>query len=85
MARAFFRTVAGLVKCTHGESPEKLVNTRSTTWRNLSAEDKLIAEDDPAGLLITYPTLIKRPVIEAGGDVIVGWSSDTLAGLTAPE
>ena len=42
------------------------MNTRSTTWRNLSAEDKLIAEDDPAGLLITYPTLIKRPVIEAG-------------------
>lgn len=64
---------------------KKLVNTRSTTWRNLSAEDKLIAEDDPAGLLITYPTLIKRPVIEAGGDVIVGWSGDTLAGLTAPE
>ena len=51
----------------------------------LSAIRKLIAEDDPAGLLITHPTLIKRPVIEAGGDVIVGWSSDTLAGLAAPE
>ena len=51
-----------------------LINTRSTTWRNLSAEDKLIAEDDPAGLLISHPTLIKRPVIEHAAGVSVGWS-----------
>jgi len=53
-----------------------LINTRSTTWRNLSAEDKLIAEDDPAGLLISHPTLIKRPVIERSEGVTVGWNAD---------
>lgn len=53
-----------------------LINTRSTTWRNLSAEDKLIAEDDPAGLLISHPTLIKRPVIERAGGVTIGWNAD---------
>jgi len=52
-----------------------LINTRSTTWRNLSAEDKLIAEDDPAGLLISHPTLIKRPVIERAEGVTVGWNA----------
>jgi len=51
-----------------------LVNTRSTTWRNLSVEDRAIAEDDPAGLLISHPTLIKRPVIEIGGEVRIGWT-----------
>ena len=53
-----------------------LINTRSTTWRNLSAEDKLIAEDDPAGLLISHPTLIKRPVIERAEGVTIGWNAD---------
>jgi len=51
-----------------------LINTRSTTWRNLSAEDRAIAEEDPAGLLIAHPTLIKRPVIEFGEEVRIGWS-----------
>lgn len=53
-----------------------LINTRSTTWRNLSAEDKLIAEDDPAGLLISHPTLIKRPVVEHPDGVSIGWTAD---------
>ena len=51
-----------------------LANTRSTTWRNLTAEEKRLAETDPAGLMIAHPTLIKRPVIEADGEVHVGWS-----------
>ena len=51
-----------------------LINTRSTTWRGLDAAERARAESDPAGLLAEHPTLIKRPVIEAGGTVSVGWS-----------
>ena len=51
-----------------------LVNTRSTTWRNLEEGDRARAETDPQGLLSEHPTLIKRPVIERGDDVFVGWS-----------
>ena len=40
-----------------------------------------MAEEDPAGALISSPTLIKRPVIEAGGDVRVGWNAATLEDL----
>ncbi|WP_203295078.1 ArsC/Spx/MgsR family protein [Maricaulis parjimensis] len=58
-----------------------LVNTRSTTWRNMSDEERSMAETDPAGALISSPTLIKRPVIEAGQDVHVGWSASTLDAL----
>ena len=60
-----------------------LVNTRSTTWRNMSEEDRGIAEDDPAGVLIAHPTLIKRPVIEAGSTISVGWSANSLDALLA--
>ena len=54
---------------------DTLVNRRSTTWRTLSEDDKAAADGDGAtDLLVANPTLIKRPVIEAGGDVFVGWS-----------
>lgn len=58
-----------------------LLNSRSTTWRGLSDEEKAGAENDPAPLLITNPTLIKRPVIEHGDDVLVGWTPATQSAL----
>ena len=60
---------------------DRLLNKASTTWRNLSDEDKAGAESDPAALLIANPTLIKRPVIEAGGEIHVGWKKDVQAAL----
>ncbi|HHL43782.1 MAG TPA: Spx/MgsR family RNA polymerase-binding regulatory protein [Hellea balneolensis] len=55
-----------------------LLNTRSTTWRNLEAEEKTDIDSDKAlSLLSQYPTLIKRPVIEHGGQIYVGWTPDT--------
>ena len=60
----------------------RLVNRSSTTWRSLSEADKARA-DGPAlpGLLIAHPALIKRPVIEAGDTVHIGWGKDTQAAL----
>ena len=59
---------------------DKLVNKRSTTWRTLSdAEKSEIEQGKAADLLIKNPTLIKRPVIETGADVYVGWTADVQA------
>lgn len=55
---------------------DRLTNTRSTTWRNLTEEEKRIAAVDPAGLLIAHPTLIKRPVVEVSSSVLVGWTPE---------
>ena len=53
---------------------KKLLNTRSTTWRNLDASDKAGVDAAKAiTLMAKHPTLIKRPVIEMGGEVTVGW------------
>ncbi|WP_421790617.1 ArsC/Spx/MgsR family protein [Hyphobacterium sp.] len=59
----------------------KLINTRSTTWRQLDESERAKAESDPAGLLAANPTLVKRPVIERGDDVFVGWTKDVQAAL----
>ena len=58
---------------------DKLINKRSTTWRVLSDKQK---EGDPLPLLIANPTLIKRPVIERGKSLFVGWGKDVIEALT---
>lgn len=57
---------------------ETLVNRRSTTWRNLSGEERAL---EPADLLARHPTLIKRPVVELDGEILVGWSPAVQARL----
>lgn len=58
------------------EFGQALVNTRSTTWRNLSDDDRT----RPAlELLSEHPTLMKRPVIDAGGVLTLGWTKDVQA------
>lgn len=57
---------------------EKLLNKASTTWRGLSDKEKAGVDEKRAiALMAEHPTLIKRPVIEAGGKVFVGWSKQT--------
>ena len=55
---------------------DRLVNTRSTTWRSLDANDR---DDPPLALLKTHPTLMKRPIIEDEGKKTLGWSRDVQA------
>ena len=64
-----------------GVGAERLINTRSTTWRGLDQAERAKAQSDPAGLLQAHPTLIKRPVIEAAGGVHAGWTKDVQAAL----
>lgn len=55
----------------------KMVNKRSTTWKNLSDADRNEAETgDTAAVLLANPTLIKRPVLEYRDVLDVGFSVD---------
>jgi len=68
---------AYLTKWAKAAGWEKLLNTRSTTWRGLSDKDKANVDEKKAiALMEEHPALIKRPVIEAGGEVTVGWTKD---------
>lgn len=56
---------------------ETLLNRRSTTWRKLSDQDKEnINKIRALSLMVEHPTLIKRPVIEHGQKIIVGFNAD---------
>ena len=58
---------------------DALVNRRSPTWRALDDAEKAFAEapEQVPDLLISHPTVMKRPVIVSEGHILLGWSSDT--------
>lgn len=62
---------------------DKLVNRRSTTWRNLGEADRARAADPDAApaLLVQHPTLIKRPLFELGERVMVGFDASVRQSL----
>ena len=73
------KSLSGWVKAAGWE---KLLNRRGTTWRNLSdAEKDGVDEAKAETLMAGNPTLIKRPVFETGGKVLVGFSADEQAAL----
>lgn len=57
---------------------EALVNRRSATWRSM---DETARAAEPLDALASRPALMKRPVIEAGGRLYLGWSSDVRSAL----
>ena len=63
---------------------ETLLNRRGTTWRGLDDADKSDVDEARAiDLMAAHPALIKRPVIEHGSTVCVGFSDETKKLLTS--
>ena len=59
---------------------EKLLNKRSTTWRGLSKQeqDAVVDETSAINLLLQNTSLIKRPVIESGKNLLIGFDEKQL-------
>lgn len=56
---------------------EALINTRSTTWKQLGEHDqKLAMGTNASAVVLANPTLIKRPLLEHGDSILVGFSSE---------
>jgi len=56
---------------------EKLLNKGSTTFRELPDKDKAGLDEKKARkLMLAKPTMIKRPVLEVGDDVLVGFKPE---------
>jgi len=61
---------------------ERLINRRSTTFKQLSQGDKAALEGgDTVSVLQAQPTLIKRPVLEWNNGVSVGFKAEDYAQL----
>ena len=53
---------------------EKLLNTRGMMWRKLSDEQRADVDEAKAlALMAEYPSLIKRPVLDTGKALLVGF------------
>jgi arsenate reductase len=61
---------------------ETLLNKSGTTFRKLSDDDKTGLNDRKAiALMLAQPTLIKRPVLEVGGRLLVGFRPEIYSDL----
>jgi arsenate reductase (glutaredoxin) len=61
---------------------EDLINKRSTSFRQLSDEQKLaLTEQKSIQLLIDNPTLLKRPIFEFGETLINGFKPEQYSQL----
>ncbi|GGW76150.1 ArsC family reductase [Alteromonas halophila] len=61
---------------------ETLLNKRGTTYRQLDEADKASLDEPKAlGLMLAYPAMIKRPVLEHNGNVYVGFKADNYAAI----
>ncbi len=53
---------------------ETLLNRSSTTWRNLDDQEKSAVDHEAMrSLLLRYPTLIKRPILEGSRGLTLGF------------
>lgn len=59
---------------------EKLLNTRGLMWRKLSEEERSGVDEAKAlQLMAQYPALIKRPVLDLGDALVVGFAPEVYA------
>jgi arsenate reductase len=61
---------------------EVLLNRSGTTFRKLpDAEKADLSEEKAIGLMLAQPSMIKRPVLEKGGKLLVGFKPDQYQAL----
>ena len=62
---------------------QALLNTRGTTWRKLTDAEKAAADQEAGAiaLMISHPSVIKRPVLERDGRYHLGFAEDQYEAL----
>lgn len=60
---------------------QKVLNKRSTTWRGLKKEEQDAVGNEQAAvaIMLKNTSLIKRPVIESGKKLLIGYDEKILA------
>ncbi len=55
---------------------ELLLNKKSTTWRSLPLEEQQMVANEKVAiqLMMQYPSIIKRPVVEMNNKLMVGFN-----------
>ena len=66
-----------LARWTQAAGWEKLLNRKGTTWRQLDAAVQAAVVDAASAesLMLAHPSVIKRPVLDWGDDLTVGFEA----------
>ncbi|GKX58466.1 arsenate reductase [Leminorella grimontii] len=66
---------------------EAMLNTRGTTWRKLSDEQKAAASNESGAkaLMLEQPAIIKRPLLVKGDAMLLGFSDAGYQQFTSGE
>jgi len=61
---------------------EPLLNKHSITWRKIPSFDRTgLNESSARALILNYPTVMKRPILDLGQRVLVGFDEDEYEAL----
>ncbi len=56
---------------------ETMLNRSSTSWRQLSTEQQAnLTEEKALQLMLDTPTLIKRPILNTGSELLIGFKPE---------
>ncbi len=72
------------LSCWLGRVPwDSLLNRRGHAWRTLDAQRRASVTDQASAseLMLEEPLLVKRPVLQMPGQIVVGFSEALYAGL----
>lgn len=66
-----------LARWTQALGWEKLLNRKGTTWRQLDAATQAGVQDDASAraVMLAWPSVIKRPVVDWGDGLTVGFDA----------
>jgi arsenate reductase (glutaredoxin) len=64
---------------------ERLLNRKGNAWRKLSPDVQAEVQDAPSAIAVmrAQPSVIKRPVVAHGSELLVGFDADSWARLFA--
>ena len=69
-----------VLAAAHAQFGDKILNTRSTTWRQLDEGDRALP---PLELIGAHPSVMKRPLIAVDNKLFLGWNSSVEADVKA--
>jgi len=73
---------ADLARWSDAAGWETVLNRAGTTFRKLpEADQQDLTRDKAIALMVANPSMIKRPVLETGGTIEIGFKPERYAGL----
>ena len=64
-----------IARWCHALGMNVVLNRRGTTWKNLTASERNSADSESGtiAILVAHPSAIKRPIIETGSEILIGF------------